>query len=90
MFSWLFGGSGKDAGAAAPPPPPKNETLDALSSGVDGSMKLPPGGLDKFDPTVLERIATAAKELSKNGEHDAYCLFVLNVSNLCCSLHTRR
>lgn len=67
MFSWLFGGSSKDAEPSAPPSPPKNETLDALSSGVDGSMKMPPGGLDKFDPSVLERIATAAKELSKNG-----------------------
>ncbi len=50
------------------PKPPSNETLNVLSSGVDENMKLPSGGIDKFDPTVLERMAVAARELAKSGE----------------------
>ena len=66
MFSWLFG-SGKDGSSGSDPKPPKNETLDVLSSGIDEKMALPQGGLGTFDPSVLERIAKAAKELSQNG-----------------------
>lgn len=66
MFSWLFG-SGKDGSSGSDPKPPKNETLDVLSSGIDEKMALPQGGLGTFDPSVLERIAKAAKELSQSG-----------------------
>lgn len=72
MFSWLFGSGGDkngSGGSAAPPPPPKDATLDVLSSGIDENMKLPASTtMDRFDPSVLERIASAAKELSKSGK----------------------
>ena len=74
MFSWLFGGgdnadgSGKPAPAApvAPPAPtPAQATLQALSGSAGDNG--PPGPLNnQFDPTVLERIAKAAKELQDN------------------------
>jgi hypothetical protein len=80
MFGWLFGGSGTNAGAATPPPTPAGNTLDALSSGITADLAMPKG-LDSFDPTVLERIATAARELSKNGVERATCAIL--ASPLC-------
>ncbi len=38
-----------------------------LTSGVDDNMSALGGAMGKFDPTILERMATAAKELSKSG-----------------------
>lgn len=68
MFSWLFG-SGGGAAPAGPPPPPasSDEELQArLSSGAGPAAEggpLDPAKMGSFDPTVLERIAAAAREL---------------------------
>jgi len=83
MFRWFFGGEG-DASGATPPPlppvggpgggsrPPTDEELKArLASGADaaaGEGALNLSQLGTFDPTVLERIAAAARELQGAGE----------------------
>lgn len=65
MFSWLFGGNKDDKGPL--PPSTVDMAKTVLESGVgnDDNAKLPTT-LDKFDPTILERMAAAAKELSKS------------------------
>lgn len=67
MFSWLFGGGkGNNNQGDITTPPPPDATLSALSSGVNDKPLELPSKPDAFDPSVLERIAAAARELQKS------------------------
>eukprot|EP00052_Salpingoeca_macrocollata_P001381 m.25263 g.25263 ORF g.25263 m.25263 type:complete len:576 (-) comp11343_c0_seq2:76-1803(-) len=66
MLSWIFGsGSGGDKKPETPSPPPKSATLEVLSSHADAPVDLTKKP-DMFDPSVLERIASAARELQNS------------------------
>ena len=78
-MDWLFGSSGKgknnnnNDGKDGQPSSAAGATLNVLSSGVDkpDATAAAVGGAAAgggFDPTVLERIAAAARELQKSRE----------------------
>ena len=66
VLEWIFGGGSKTPDSNTPPAEMRDATIDALSSGVgsvlDTDVTSKPG---RFDPTILERIVTAAKALQE-------------------------
>jgi hypothetical protein len=90
MFKWLFGEGNKDGNSAAPPvqpplqppQPPAEGAAGKLASGVD-ERPIVFGKSEAFDPSILERIAAAARELKDLRECVCGCLCVCVCVRVC-------